>query len=576
MRADQTGYIAKTIGVMPHANFFGNFAGVAPDGLNTAINRYLRARSGSNATDASIGVVQNSADYPNRKQENVKIDHNFNSKHRLSFQWTYERSSNQGSLAPWDGKLNGLIRRHPELLTVNGTSTLSPNLVNEARFGVNYSSEWASPAWSNIDDTATTKAAQAWLLTGGKSAAGKTYPVIYNPGTNANGVISFTSFDFANTTPLWDYANTLRWSHGKHAFSMGGEYRRPMTTGFNSSGYASASTGNPTGAVAPTILSATSFPELAGFQTPARTNTASLLYLLNGSLANATTPYWIDSYNDIKNGTWRDTTVEKDIIPTAETIYGHQTRTQVANEWSFFVKDDFKVMRRLTINLGVRYDYNMSPYLRGGGQNGLTNRFVGDGLGLFGAGRPKSGNIFSNWLQPGNLYLTGYGSSVTTPLSCQNGVQQSPLLPVSNCDPSLMSTSTFVGPGTPHPDQTLIPQSGRLGPAIGAAWNVPWFGDGKTTVRGGFQRTYGIAGSSFSGGLVSGPAADGTNGTLALADSAIQSILATRALNLSDLQTLIPETDPRPWYGAADHGPVYQPEYRICAVCARLRDALHG
>ena len=197
-------------------------------------------------------------------------------------------------------------------------------------------------------------------------------------------------------------------------------------------------------------------------------------------------------------------------------------------------------MRRLTLNLGVRYDYNMSPYLRGGGQNGLTNRFVGDGLGLFGAGRPKSGNIFSNWLQPGNLYLTGYGSNVTTPLSCQNGVQQSPLLPVSNCDPSLMSTSTFVGPGTPHPDQTLIPQSGRLGPAIGAAWNVPWFGDGKTTVRGGFQRTYGIAGSSFSGGLVSGPAADGTNGTLALADSAIQSILATRALNLSDLQTLIP------------------------------------
>ena len=283
VRADQTGYIAKTIGVMPHANFFGNFAGVAPDGLNTAINRYLRARSGSNATDASIGVVQNSADYPNRKQENVKIDHNFNSKHRLSFQWTYERSSNQGSLAPWDGKLNGLIRRHPELLTVNGTSTLTPNLVNEARFGVNYSSEWASPAWSNIDDTATTKAAQAWLLTGGKSAAGKTYPVIYNPGTNANGVISFTSFDFANTTPLWDYANTLRWSHGKHAFSMGGEYRRPMTTGFNSSGYATASTGNPTGAVAPTITSAGSFPELAGFQTTARTNTASLLYLLNGS-----------------------------------------------------------------------------------------------------------------------------------------------------------------------------------------------------------------------------------------------------------------------------------------------------
>jgi hypothetical protein len=547
VRADQTGYISKTLAVMPHANFFGNFNGVAPDGLNTAINRYLQHVSGSNQTNASIGVVQNGAiDQPTRKQENVKIDHNFSSKHRLSFQWTYERSSNDGSLAPWNGQLNGLVRRHPQLLTLNGTSTLTANLVNESRFGVNYSSEWAVAAWDNIDHPDITQAARAWLLSGSKSAAnGKTYPVIYNPGTNANGILSFTGFDFANTTPLWDYSDTLRWTHGKHAFSMGGEYRRPMTTGFNSSGYATASSGNPTGAAAPSITSPGNFPELTGFQTTARTNTGTLLYLLNGSLATATTPYWIDSYSDIQKGSWRDTTTEKDIIPTAETIYGHQTRTQVANEWSFFIKDDFKVARRLTLNLGVRYDYNMSPYLRGGGIDGLTNRFIGDGVALFGAGRPKSGNPFAGWLTPGNLYITGYGSSVTTPLSCQNGVQQSSQLPVSTCDPSLLSTSTFVGPGTPHTNQTLIPQSGRFGPAIGAAWNVPWFGEGKTTVRGGFQRTYGIAGSSFSGGLVSGPAADGTNATIPLTNSTVQSILATRALNLSDLPTLIPGTPSR-------------------------------
>jgi hypothetical protein len=547
VRADQTGYISKTLAVMPHANFFGNFNGVAPDGLNTAINRYLQHVSGSSQTDASIGVVINPAlDQPSRKQENIKIDHNFSSKERLSFQWTYERSSNDGGLAPWNAQLNGLVRRHPQLLTLNGTSTLSPNLVNEARFGVNYSSEWAVAAWDNIDHPEITQAARAWLLTGGKNSTnGKTYPIVYNPGTNANGILSFTGFDFANTTPLWDYADTIRWTHGKHAFSMGGEYRRPMTTGFNGTGYATASTGNPTGAAAPAITALGNFPELAGFQTTARTNTGTLLYLLNGSIATAVTPYWIDSYSDVKNGIWRDTTTEKDIIPTAETIYGHQTRTQIANEWSFFIKDDFKVMPRLTLNLGVRYDYNMSPYLRGGGIDGLTNRFIGDGLGLFGAGRPKSGNIFTGWLTPGNLYLTGYGSNVTTPLSCQNGVQQSPLLPASNCDPSLLSTSTFVGRGTPNPGQTLIPQSGRLGPAIGAAWNPRWFGDGKTTIRGGFQRTYGIAGSSFSGGLVSGPAADGTNATLNLANSTIQSILATRALNLSDLPTLIPGTPSR-------------------------------
>src|SRR5206468_2932782 len=31
---------------------------------------------------------------------------------------------------------------------------------------------------------------------------------------------------------------------------------------------------------------------------------------------------------------------------------------------------------------------------------------------------------------------------------------------------------------------------GNVGPAVGFAWQVPWFGEGKTTVRGGYQITY--------------------------------------------------------------------------------------
>src|SRR5439155_15746713 len=116
---------------------------------------------------------------------------------------------------------------------------------------------------------------------------------------------------------------------------------------------------------------------------------------------------------------------------------------------------------------------------------------------------------------------------------------------VSNCDPSLASTVEFVGPGSPNPKDHLVPQSGRFGPALGAAWQVPWFGDGKTTVRGGFQRTYGTAGSTFSGGLTSGPGGDASNQGLTVTDANIAAILATRALNLSDLQTLIPNRPTR-------------------------------
>jgi len=102
-----------------------------------------------------------------------------------------------------------------------------------------------------------------------------------------------------------------------------------------------------------------------------------------------------------------------------------------------------------------------------------------------------------------------------------------------------MSTVMFVGPGTSNPHDTLIPQSGRWSPALGLSWQLPWFGEGKTTVRGGFQRTYGQAGSQFTGGLLSGPGADGTSSTN-LSLPSVQNILATRALNLSDIPMLVP------------------------------------
>src|SRR4029453_7021581 len=134
-------------------------------------------------------------------------------------------------------------------VTVNATSKFTPNLVNEGRFGLNYSSEFASSPWTNLDHADIRDEAQKYILYGGSNPTnGKLYPGRYNPGANWDGYMAFNGFDFANYSPLYNFADTIRWSHGKHAFSFGGEYRRPSTVGYNGSAYINAgSTANVAG-----------------------------------------------------------------------------------------------------------------------------------------------------------------------------------------------------------------------------------------------------------------------------------------------------------------------------------------
>src|SRR5262249_28211788 len=136
---DQTGYMTKILNLMPHANcFYYQQCATGTDGLNTATYRYLAHFTGSNSGAALTGVVGAAGDNNARKQINLKIDHNFNTRNRVSVSWTYERTD--GEITPaWGSNLVGNISRHPQFVTVNGTSTLSPTLVNEARFGLNYS-----------------------------------------------------------------------------------------------------------------------------------------------------------------------------------------------------------------------------------------------------------------------------------------------------------------------------------------------------------------------------------------------------------------------------------------------------
>ena len=279
-----------------------------------------------------------------------------------------------------------------------------------------------------------------------------------------------------------------------------------------------------------------------------RADVTSLLYFLNGSVSNGSQFYYINNYSDLTNNRWQDYSTT-----------GIRMRNQIIKEWSAFAKDDFKVTKRLTMNLGLRWEFYASPYIEGG----FTSTIIGSGYGAFGASRTAQASLdqfnqnpFAYWLRPGNLYMTGYGTNPfaagLVPEDCKTGVRQNALLPVSTCDPTALSNIQFVGPGSPNPSVKAIPeQYHNIGPAVGFAYTLPWFGEGKTTIRGGYQQLFQRVLVNNSG------EANGTDtfigqipgsqqtATTTITDPVFASVISPasgtgRAINLTDLSSLVP------------------------------------
>jgi hypothetical protein len=552
---DASGYSQKILASMPHANFFSpSPAGAVIDGLNLAQFQWVRGKGGATGAGAQNGTnPMNSA----RKQFNLKIDHNFNVKHRVAVGWSYERDDNTDNVSNWPGGFNGVSTRRPQVLTVNFTSTLSATLVNEGRFGITYGAQTLTPPWLS-SDSSVKSGAQAFLMNGGINVAnGGVYPAVITPGagnyTFGNNMINAASTYSGSNSPLYNYADTMSWTHNHHAFKFGGELRLTRSDGFSGAVFPTVTGGaggnnSPLGSAGLTGIAT----GLQPLQTT-RTNAANMLYFMNGSVNSASTLYWIDSADNVKFGTWEDITTE-----------GKRFRKQVANEGDVFFKDDWKVNKNLTLNLGLRWEYYGSPYLRGG----YTSSIADQGGGLFGADR--SATRFSNWMAPGNLYLTGYGANApaSSALSCQANVTQSALLPTSTCDPSKLTTLIYVGPGSTLPSQSTIPNDyNNFGPAVGFAWQ-----QGQTAIRGGMQVTFGGSGRNGTAteNLLGNVTGNNSTGTLNTADfSSITTGPSARALGLVDVPVIVPvkPTAPAlpagqiPVYNRATTFTAYDPEF---------------
>jgi hypothetical protein len=433
---DTSGLIRKYLDAMPRANRFDG-----GDGLNTAVHQWLRG----SRSNGSLAIGAGTDTDTDRKQINFKVDHNFNSNHKAAVNYSYEWTDADYALSTWPAGYAGYTARRPTVLTVNFTSTLTPSLLNEARFGYRRNQLVIYPAFERPDDAEARQAGQDILVQGNQG-----FPIAFVPATvggmnpstyicQAPGIAGTGCAQQGNKGPLSTWADTLSWVRGKHAFKWGGEYR----SGY-SNGWASPTAPIPQGQGGAGLNATQAFQNTTNFTNMVSTNqtlAAQLLYFLSGSANNVQQYYFLQNSQDLTK--WENyLTVDHKIIDTRQ------------NEFALFFKDDWKVRPSLTLNLGLRYEYYGVPFEN----HGLATAPVGGGIAMFGV----SGRSFDRWLRP------------------DNGV-----------DMNLVTTPEFVGPNTVNPDKTIYRNDwNNIGPAVGFAWELPWGGKGKTNIRGGYQMTF--------------------------------------------------------------------------------------
>jgi hypothetical protein len=265
-----------------------------------------------------FGVVGNKRDL---NQHTARFDHRFNERNSFSVRYVYYRQFTDNGTSnlypdPVVRQRTDPFRGHNTVLS--DIHNFSPTLIHEIRVG----------ASRQIFDFKVASAGDNWPQQLGLPAnvPPDTFPAINNglPGFNT-GTVGIRG------GITWQLFDSLTWLRGNHTFKFGTELRLIQANNLQK--------GSPSGSFNfPTTLTDNAAPVVAN-----RTGTGNqFATFLLGAVGSAS-------------------------------ITTHLGESEVGKAYGFYVNDEWKVRRRLSLSLGLRYDYQQQPYERRCGQSNFNH-----------------------------------------------------------------------------------------------------------------------------------------------------------------------------------------------------------
>ena len=286
--------MSKLLGMVPGASKVNNF----------------------NVGDSSAALLRNTAGYSflmrdNRTRDNLTTTGDYlpSAKHaiKVMYSWNRDILDRPDCDTTFDAVPNCLNNDHVKLLSSSWRWSPKATLTNEVRFGFNM-----APATFDVSGTTP-----SYLITG----------TSYTSPVNT----FLPQGRFTNTYHVADNAN---WVHGTHTFSFGFQSQIVHIQPYNAAGDV-ASYGVGIGAGQTGLTAA----QLPGISSSDLSSANALLATLFGNL---------NTYTQ----TFQATTRSSGFVPGAANVRNLRYKNYAA-----YVTDTWRVTRRLTATLGVRYDY---------------------------------------------------------------------------------------------------------------------------------------------------------------------------------------------------------------------------